>query len=78
MKENPTIQEKSQPRETAKKKEKFTTFEIPDEQFMGISTAGGGTEVGSNSPDFPEKTCRLIKCSRGQCCTKTSSSTGES
>ena len=49
MKENPTIQEKSQPREQAKKKE-FTTCEIPEEQFMGISSAPGGTEVvGSNS-----------------------------
>ena len=54
VKENPTIQEKSQPREQAKKK-KFTTFEIPEEQFMGISSARGGTEVGSNSPDRPEK-----------------------
>ena len=85
VKENPTIQEKSQPREQAKKKE-FTRFEFPEEQFRGISSARGGTEVGSNSPDRPEKTWRLIKCSTGQCrrcgfrtcCTKTSSSIGES
>ena len=53
VKENPTIQEKSQPREQAKKK--FPRFEIPEEQFMGMSSARGGTEVGSNSPDRPEK-----------------------
>ena len=50
MKENPAIQEKSQPREQAKK------VEIPRfEKFMGISSARGGTQAGSNSPDRPEK-----------------------
>ena len=53
MKENPTIQEESQPREQAKKK--FPRFEIPEEQFMGILSARCGTVVGSNSSDRPEK-----------------------
>ena len=52
VKENPTIQEKRQPREQA---QKIPRFEIPEEQFMGISSARGGTEVGSNSQDRPEK-----------------------
>ena len=40
VKENPTIQEKSRPREQAKR---------------NSSDSSGGTEAGSSSPDRPEK-----------------------
>ena len=53
VKENPSFQEKSQPREQANRN--FPDSKSNQEQFIGMSSARGGTEAGSNSPKRPEK-----------------------
>ena len=57
--------EKSQPLDQGNRNSPDSSFF--KEQCMGLSIARGGTEAGTKSPKRPEKTMRIIKCSRGKC-----------